>query len=77
MELKEVTDEWVLDTFDIDEERKVKTEESKIYNCSLEDLFMDGGKISLPDFIKKLEVIVKEAKERIIATRTVPKDTVR
>lgn len=70
MELKDVTDEWVLDTFAIDEERKAKTDTSKIYNYSLEELFMESGKISVSDFIKKLEVIVKEAKENFIATRT-------
>ena len=70
MELKDVTDKWVLDTFDIDEERKVKVDVSKIYNYSLEELFMEGGKISVSDFINKLETIVKEAKEKFIATRT-------
>lgn len=70
MELKDVTDEWILENFDINEERKVKTETSKIYNYSLEELFTDGGKISVSDFINKLEVIVKEAKEKFIITRT-------
>ena len=70
MELKDVNDDWILENFDIDIERKIKTEVSKIYNYSLEELFDEDDKISVPDFIKKLETIVKEAEEKFIATRT-------